>query len=288
MLSKIKQIRKIEKELTRYNLEVEDNHNYFANNILVHNCRCLAFWNEKEQRVVLSSRKGKEQDILPHLNSSLLPILSANQSYVLDGELYNHGVKFQKLISMVKRDEAKKDSSTVQYNIYDMFDLNNLKLNFLQRFGILYKIIKNLNSIQLVETFKIYSPDEVTKYHKEMTDKGYEGIMVRNADGLYQQDKRSVDLQKVKDFLDEEFLVTGVETGKGRFNGMAIFQLTTKEGAEFAAMPRGTEQERKDMWVNKDKYVGEMMTVRFFEWSSSKPSVPRFPVALPEIRSWHE
>ena len=35
---KISRIRKIEPE-TRYDLEIENNHNYFANGVLVHNCK---------------------------------------------------------------------------------------------------------------------------------------------------------------------------------------------------------------------------------------------------------
>jgi len=38
---KIKSIKKIENKSKRYDIEVEDNHNFFANGILVHNCQNL-------------------------------------------------------------------------------------------------------------------------------------------------------------------------------------------------------------------------------------------------------
>lgn len=40
-LMKIKSIKKINHDSKRYDLEVEDNHNFFANNILVHNCTTM-------------------------------------------------------------------------------------------------------------------------------------------------------------------------------------------------------------------------------------------------------
>ena len=39
MQLKIKEIKKINNNSKRYNIEVENNNNYFANNILVHNCQ---------------------------------------------------------------------------------------------------------------------------------------------------------------------------------------------------------------------------------------------------------
>jgi DNA polymerase-3 subunit gamma/tau len=44
--ARITKITKISSE-DRYDLEVEDNHNFFANNILVHNCRCVATYDGK-------------------------------------------------------------------------------------------------------------------------------------------------------------------------------------------------------------------------------------------------
>ena len=56
---RIKSIKELNKSFDKYDLEVEDNHNFFANNILVHNCRNLSIPMD-EINWELMSREGKE------------------------------------------------------------------------------------------------------------------------------------------------------------------------------------------------------------------------------------
>ena len=122
MLSKIKKITKLDIQQNRYNLEIKDNHNYFANNILVHNCRCLAY--RQNNQPVLISRSGKQFKSLPHLVEQLNILLPKNKGYVFDGELYVHGEEFQELIHLIKRDEPHENSHRIEYHIYDMYNIN--------------------------------------------------------------------------------------------------------------------------------------------------------------------
>jgi hypothetical protein len=60
-LVKINQIKKINSQSKRYDITVEGNHNYFANNILVHNCLGIAFhWKGKWH---LTTRGSLNSDI---------------------------------------------------------------------------------------------------------------------------------------------------------------------------------------------------------------------------------
>lgn len=242
----------------------------------------------KDGKVVLNSRKGKTYDVNPHINEALQKVLEKNPSVVLDGEGFRKDITFQKITSLVKRDEAKAGSETLQYHVYDLFDTANMELTFEERYALLEKLVKEINSphVILVKNKEINSADEVMKAHKEFTDEGFEGAILRNKKGKYINDKRSSDLLKVKVFLDQEFKIVGLEEGNGKFEGMGIFQFETDKGAPFAAMPQGSELERKSMWTNRSTYIGKMMTVRFFEWSTSNPPVPRFPVALGIIREY--
>jgi DNA ligase-1 len=236
--------------------------------------RCLAHL--KGGKVELLSRRGKTIDVIPHINNFLLPILLSNPTYVFDGELYLHKKNFQELISLVKRDDAKEGSETVEYHIYDLFDHNRPELTYISRRKIYENLLGEATHIKVVDEWVIESSDEVMEYHSKITGMGYEGAILRNMNGLYKQDKRSEDLQKVKSFLEEEFECVGADEGKGKFEGMAIFRLKTKEGKEFSAMPLGTEHERRKMWKERNKYVGEQATIKFFEYS--KDGVPRFPI----------
>lgn len=57
-ISKIKQIKKIKVDSQRYDLEVEDNHNFFANGILVHNSNVSVWYDRESGSVRLAKRSG--------------------------------------------------------------------------------------------------------------------------------------------------------------------------------------------------------------------------------------
>ena len=72
--------------------------------------------------------------------------------------------------------------------------------------------------------------------------------------------------------------VIGAEEDK---NGHCVFWCQTKgAGATFKVKPEGDDEYRKQLYKDRVKYSGKMLTVRFFEWTTSIPAVPRFPVGI--------
>lgn len=62
-ISKIKSIKKLNNHQSkRYDIEVEDNHNFFANDILVHNSLGICYWHEDESRWRVNTRGSFESD----------------------------------------------------------------------------------------------------------------------------------------------------------------------------------------------------------------------------------
>lgn len=50
-ISHIKSITSLDTSFTRYDLEIQDNHNFFANGVLVHNCASTFSWDGKSYKV---------------------------------------------------------------------------------------------------------------------------------------------------------------------------------------------------------------------------------------------
>jgi DNA ligase-1 len=105
---------------------------------------------------------------------------------------------------------------------------------------------------------------------------GYEGIILRNTDGLYQTNFRSHDLQKYKEFKEDEFEIVGHKEGEGRDKGTVLWVCKTPEGRTFSVRPRGSVASRKELFENYEKYMGKKLTVIYQELSEM--NVPRFPV----------
>lgn len=242
--------------------------------------RCLAFY--KDGKIHLMSRQGKFFTALPHLEKQLGNLLF-DENEIWDGELYIHGENFQSLTSAIKRDEASDESANIEYHVYDCFDKRHPNDTFKERHEWLTsQKMEKYDHLKFVETKIINTTDEVEVWHKYYTSKGYEGIMLRNTNGEYKINGRSSDLQKVKKFMDHEFEIVDAEECKGKMEGMCAFYCKTDDGTLFKCMPEGTEAQRKQYWTDYQagEIKGKKLTVRFFAWTDSEKSVPRFPIGI--------
>jgi hypothetical protein len=100
---------------------------------------------------------------------------------------------------------------------------------------------------------------------------------LRNKLGLY-KNARSSDLQKFKEFFDSEFKVVDYKEGEGLEGGCVIWVCETEDGQRFACRPRGTREERIELFKNGDRYIGNMLTIRYQELTDT--GLPRFPVGI--------
>lgn len=274
-LTKIKSIKKIDITNDQFDLEVDDNHNYFANNILVHNCRALAII--KKDGVQLLSRTSNEFSGLDHITKELAPLHEKYGDIVLDGELFNPQLSFQTITSLCKKSKNLSDESTqIQYWVYDMIS----EKDFHQRYLDWSNIIGGLTNVRPTPTHIIKSEAEIVSYHKQFTSQGYEGSMIRNLNSPYKMNGRSSDLLKYKDFDDCEFKVIGYKCGTGKFENVPTFEMVTKEGYRFEGVPVGTEEQRAQYLRDAKNYLGKWATVRFFGYTTTSEPVPRFPIII--------
>lgn len=228
-------------------------------------------------KCTLWSRTRKQIKSLVHIEKEL-ENLFADKDIILDGEAYNHDYKdrFEALMSAIRKDEPHENSEIIQYHIYDCITDGTFK----DRINLLNKILpKNNKFLKKVETVIINDEIENIKYYKECMNRGYEGSMIRNSDGLYEF-KRSYDLQKVKQFDDAEFEIVGVEEGSGKLRGhVGAFICITPHNKKFNAKMSGDVDKLKEYFENPHLWKDRKLTVQFQGWTN-KENVPRFPVGL--------
>ena len=223
----------------------------------------------------LYSRKNKEFNFMGHI-LELYKDLADN--IVLDGELYSESITFQQIVSIVKQKNnapPKEISEKIKFCIFDMYDNSNLDLDFVDRLALLKKIVKPGN---LVDTKLIKNKNELERYYHAFLDKKYEGIMVRNAIGKYEFNKRSKNLQKLKPFEDSEFEIIGFTQGTGVESGCVIWECKTKKNKTFMVRPKGTHSERKQLYKIGKQFIGKWITIKFQEYTND--GIPRFPTTL--------
>jgi DNA ligase 1 len=235
--------------------------------------RCLKFKDE------YWTRKGKV--IIP----ALVQHCNFDASHwILDGELVIPGENMQTISSFTKK--VQKNQERLEYHVFDILNVN---LTFSERFERLTELSKRFpKGVKLSETYIAENEEQVAEYHSQFTEffeidgkirnqQGYfEGTIIRNLDGKYLINHRSSDLLKLKDFVDEECEIIGFAQGKGRNAGSIKFVCKYSNDEEFEVNPCGTMVSRREMWNNREKLIGKMLTVEFQELTER--GVPRFPV----------
>jgi len=149
-----------------------------------------------------------------------------------------------------------------------------------------------------------YCESDLLRIEEELLDKGAEGVMVRSLDGTYKYGRSTMKegtLGKLKRFVDDEFVVIGFEErmhngneattnalghtersmhvenmiGRGDLGALV---LETYGGRRFTCGSGFSDPLRREIWDNKEKYVGRWVKVKHFPIGVK--TLPRFPTFL--------
>lgn len=244
--------------------------------------RCIAI--VSNGKATLWSRKRKPITSMPHIIAEL----EANfTDVILDGELFNpqcnetspdytgpktsDAMTLQELSGLVRAKAPEGRYAMVQYHVYDL--VNDKK--YVDRSDELAALMSQVDFrvVRPVQTGMVKDDAMVQLMMNDVRAAGYEGLMLRNAEGLYVQDKRSYDLQKVKKFVggeellgDEEFEIVGIKEGKGKLAGhVGSFICLAKNGKEFKAKLEGDTAFLKKCFEDHSLWKGKLLTVVYAE-----------------------
>jgi DNA ligase-1 len=263
--------------------------------------------NNTAPAVALQSRTGAFFTGLPHIAAALRPYLLQHPSVVIDGELYTDQMPFEELAGLIKKkkitDSDVERLKKVKYHVYDIYDRVQHDMPYSERMGVLASAVRRCGCIAndtfhsggmsanhrvlrsdteaaavvvLVRTEKVAALSDFRRLFAEFVEAGYEGIMLRNAAGVYRANYRSNDLQKYKEFMEDEYRIIDFKEGEGRDAGAVIWVCETADGKEFSLRPRGSIEQRREWFNDGESYIGKYVTVIFQELTED--GKPRFPV----------
>lgn len=213
------------------------------------------------------------------------------RDFILDGELYVHGWRLQRINSAVaiKRSLPTPDTLHVEYHIFDCIDRRTgFSEPFSSRFAKIFVPTLNHESrIRFVPTHHIYLREEVDLYFRHYAGHGFEGVMLR-PDGTYDVGEhlssrtgnhtqvRSHNLWKHKSWQDAEFTCIGITHGDGKCSGgIGALILQTVSGDTFNVGTGYTDEER--IAFLNDPPIGRQIKVRYLELSADGiPLTPSF------------
>lgn len=215
------------------------------------------------------SRKGKLFTGLEHISNEL------PSNAILDGELYTPDTSFENIVSVVRNEKGDIDKTSIHYNVFDKIDDKIYR----ERRNWIYTYLDSKKYTHIVTTTECKNEEDIDSWYNLFVKRdGYEGVMLRNKNGLYRENYRSPDLQKYKTFQDNEFEIVEFKQGTGVEKGCVVWVCVTKNGDKFSVRPRGSHESRKNQFNNGKDYIGKQLTVRYQNMSDK--GIPRFPVGI--------
>lgn len=246
--------------------------------------------------VELKSRTGQEL-CLPHISTQLVTVMepdevfdgeaykhgpmlqdinSAVQRTDTQGKIDECLKKVERARSAKKFDQAKLDKAEaelenayyihvlrpqLEFHVFDVLDANDLDVPFVERLNKIEDLparFEGCDRLVAVEYREASSIEELTKQLHDCINRGYEGIMYRLPDGVYESGKRSSGLFKFKLFFDEEFMILRTHKDK---QGFVVFELLNNINTEEFDCVMGDYTWR--LAVADDDFCGQWMTVKF-------------------------
>lgn len=209
---------------------------------------------------------------------------------ILDGEIYGDKMTFQEITSITMSDD-KEVPEKLKFFCFDAIINQNPNQPFSERHKFISEL--KLDNLVTVKQKLVNSKDEVTEMFSDALERGFEGLILRNPNSKYKFGRispNSGDGYKVKPWITYDSKIIDIEQ---RFNNLNESQknelghsfkrdtIDAKEATGIAACfvveyngqtqkvtITGIESFRKEIWSNKEKYIGKTIEWKGMEVGS--------------------
>jgi DNA ligase-1 len=259
--------------------------------------RCITVVNYEARTVIQYTRNGKVLENFSHIADSLLTYIDdLGRSYVLDGEVVSSS--FQTLMKQVHRKDDVQ-ASDARLMLFDMIPLSEFKegkstlgqrrrSNLLRSFKHTFDKCGNIDVITQTEVDLDGMVGEVQfrAYNKEAIEAGYEGIMIKDPNAIYEC-KRSASWLKQKPFIEVSLTVKAVEEGTGKNLGkLGALICEGEDDGKVIHVNVGsgfTDDQRAEYWDDKDTMLGQIVEVRADAATRSQDSEDIYSLRFPRF-----
>lgn len=189
---------------------------------------------------------------------------------------------------------------------YWVFDLWNRPFTY-EACDIALAGVREFPRLKVLGSQIITAMDALEDYERLALSQGYEGVMLRGPSGLYKQGRSSVKegiLLKLKRYEQDEARIVGFEelyhndneaqldergytkrtshlenqVGMDTLGALVCEGVTAFEGVRFRVGTGFTQEMRKEIWQNRNTWLGKLITYKHF--AVGVKDAPRHPVYL--------
>lgn len=260
--------------------------------------RCKAIVNLEEQKVTLLSSQGYPKPFFHKIKSQLLdlvgnwrgiadqtkqPIRGKSRSiHIFDGELYNPNMSVQDIGGICRTTTIPHpEEHRLEYHIFDTVSGFRQEIRIIKLMEVFSYWLPNIHyNLVMVPTSKIHiEPNCHEILRDQMISKGYEGVIFRRPEALYQE-KKTFDLLKYKPRYNGIFPIVSMTEEisiEGEYkDSLGAFELETFEGKKFKVGTGFTRRQRKLWWDNPETIILKEAEIHFSEYTND--NIPFQPV----------
>lgn len=253
--------------------------------------RCFIFV-ENGIPTLFESRTGKAFKYFNHIADDIKTTYFENKNYILDGELFHPDIPFEIICSLVNSDDYTEvldpetgitwSTKDIRFYCYDRSGQDETE-TFYERFIKSNWYHTESKSVYLVESVAVLNEEEMIALALKWIKEGFEGLMLRAGNGIYEFGKRSIFLLKFKVMEQEEFKVFKIYLAENDENKVMVTLHNHHNKEEpynkFDCAIKGNKDLNLEYYKNKVEYEEKAwMTVDYQVLSSYR--VPLFPVGI--------
>jgi ATP-dependent DNA ligase len=246
-----------------------------------------ANWDPESGR--LYTRNGRHVSCMPGAVKEIKASLF--HRYPLEGEIYYHGMPFQKINGLARKGVPCSQTSVLQFHAFDVplegvpnkerFEMIS-GAKETEHFRIVPTTLLGLSGSDLSQQLK----ERAIEHYSAFLVQGYEGMIVRDPEAFYAVDKTGPWISKIKPVYDLEARLIGfnpAENGSKNETMFGSLLLELDNGTRFNCSGL-TRKDRAALWAKQP--IGALVTVEYGAISEAgTPVFPRFK----DIRwdTWH-
>lgn len=225
--------------------------------------------------VEFRSRNGKEIQLLGNLEKEFLE-MAKGRNLVFDGELLvvnpdgtvcdrqsGNGILNKANMGTI----TAKDAALVHAELWDMipyedFMSGHWTVSYNTRWNLLIETQKEQHSkIHFVDTVVVHSYDEARKIFEDFLDRGYEGIILKDSSGVW-ENKRTRSQIKFKGEFDCDLRVVAIQEGTGKYQGMiGAIECESECGGLKVSVGSGFNDEQRKM--DPKEIINKIVSVKY-------------------------
>lgn len=236
----------------------------------------------------------------PIRNKYIQEILSTTLPDGIDGEL-TVGDTFQSSTSGIMSIEGEPEFTAWLFDYVEPKD--DHIWCYVERIKQLKEVMNNPPSwVKVLDGIEINNSFNLARFEEQCLSEGYEGVMLRDPYSTYKMGRATVNeniLLKVKRFEDAEAILIDIEEKMHNTNAAekdnfgrtkrsssmvgligadtaGALVVKDSDGRQFSIGSGLNDQQRQEIWDNKDQYIGKLVKYKYF--SHGVKDLPRHPV----------